>query len=77
MLGNGADLVDLVHVCSGSTVAKFTGATLHNRLSKLPAYAAGDYETAMRRAFLATDEDLRASESFDLILSDHGRAPGA
>ncbi|KAL7414438.1 phosphatase 2C-like domain-containing protein [Mrakia frigida] len=48
----------------GSTVAKFTGATLHTRLSKLPAYAAGDYETAMRRAFLSTDEDLRANPEF-------------
>lgn len=47
---------------TGSTVAKFTGATLHTRLSKLPTYAAGDYEIAMRRAFLQTDEDLRASE---------------
>ena len=45
----------------GSTVAKFTGETLHSRLAASGEYKSGEYEAALKRAFLATDEDLRAS----------------
>jgi len=58
----------------GATVAKFTGSTLHTRLANLEAYSSstlltsvpdslsenGDYEAALKQAFLKSDEDLRA-----------------
>lgn len=43
-------------------MAKFSGETVHTRLAKLEEYKAGKYEEALKRAFLATDEDLRSSE---------------
>jgi hypothetical protein len=49
---------------TGSTVAKFSGDTVHFRLRSTAEYQSGDYEAALKRAFLATDEDLRASQSF-------------
>lgn len=48
---------------TGSTVAKYTGQTLHNRLAAIPEYAKGEYEVALTKAFLKTDDDLRASAS--------------
>ncbi|KAL1405210.1 Protein phosphatase 2C 2 [Vanrija albida] len=48
----------------GSTVAKFTGTTLHTRIANLDAYKSGDYEVALKQAFLKTDEDLRADPTF-------------
>ncbi|KAG2010210.1 phophatase 2C family protein [Coprinopsis cinerea AmutBmut pab1-1] len=45
----------------GSTVAKFAGANVHKRLVNEESYKAGDYETALKRAFLGTDEDLLAN----------------
>ncbi|GMK58205.1 hypothetical protein CspeluHIS016_0502370 [Cutaneotrichosporon spelunceum] len=48
----------------GSTVAKFSGTTLHTRLANLDSYKAGDYETALKQVFLKTDEDLRADPTF-------------
>lgn len=33
-------------------------------MAKLPAYALEDYEAALRRAFLATDEELRENPEF-------------
>ena len=47
---------------TGSAVAKFAGETLHNRLTQSDLYKAGDDPAALKRAFLGTDEDLRASE---------------
>lgn len=58
----------------GSTVAKFTGETLHGRLAASEEYKSGMYEAALKRAFLATDEDLRASESSNLRMSETGSA---
>lgn len=46
---------------SGSSIAKFSGDTVHHRLRSLGEYGAGQYEDALKRAFLATDEDLRSS----------------
>jgi len=62
----------------GSTVAKFTGTTLHSRLAALDAYSEpvittlastltspaelGDYASALKEVFLKTDEDLRAGQ---------------
>lgn len=48
----------------GATVAKYTGETLHTRLAATEEYKAGKYEEALKRAFLATDEDLRANPAF-------------
>ncbi|CED82468.1 pp2c-domain-containing protein [Phaffia rhodozyma] len=48
----------------GSTVAKYTGSTLHTRLSELPEYAEGNYEVAFKKAFLGTDDALRADPKF-------------
>ncbi|KAA1113371.1 Protein phosphatase 2C 2 [Puccinia graminis f. sp. tritici] len=48
----------------GSTVAKFSGDTVHFRLRSTAEYQSGDYEAALKRAFLATDEDLRANPDF-------------
>lgn len=48
----------------GSTVAEFSGQTVHTRLASLPEYKEGKYEEALKRAFLGTDEDLRASPEY-------------
>jgi len=48
----------------GSSVAKFSGTTLHSRLAALDSYKAGDYKTALKEAFLKTDEALRADPNF-------------
>jgi hypothetical protein len=46
----------------GSSVAKYAGQHVAERLASDSAYLDGDYKTAMKRAFLGTDEDLRAGE---------------
>lgn len=46
---------------TGSTVAKYAGANVHKRLIGEESYKQGQYELAMKRAFLGTDEDLLAS----------------
>ncbi|WVR05577.1 hypothetical protein IAU60_002596 [Kwoniella sp. DSM 27419] len=48
----------------GSAVAKYTGTTLHTRLAGLDAYKNGDFDAALKQAFLKTDEDLRADPNF-------------
>lgn len=49
----------------GSTVAKYSGDTIHFRLRSTPEYQNGDYVAALKRAFLATDEDLRSNPDFN------------
>ncbi|KAG6841987.1 hypothetical protein C0991_004478 [Blastosporella zonata] len=44
----------------GRTVAKFAGANVHKRLVQEETYKQRQYEAAMKRAFLGTDEDLLA-----------------
>ncbi|KAL1741420.1 phosphatase 2C-like domain-containing protein [Schizophyllum fasciatum] len=44
----------------GGTVAKFAAQNVHKRLVREEAYEKKDYEEALRRAFLGTDEDLLA-----------------
>ncbi|KAG8830333.1 Protein phosphatase 2C 2 [Serendipita sp. 400] len=46
----------------GSTVAKYAGDHVAQRLASEPSYAEGDYKAALKRAFLGTDEDLRAGQ---------------
>ncbi|PLW38230.1 hypothetical protein PCASD_19198 [Puccinia coronata f. sp. avenae] len=48
----------------GAAVAKFSGDTVHFRLRSTPEYQSGDYQAALKRAFLATDEDLRSNPEF-------------
>ncbi|KAG6918764.1 hypothetical protein DXG01_011955 [Tephrocybe rancida] len=45
----------------GGTVAKFAGSNVHKRLVEEETYKQGQYEAAMKRAFLGTDEDLLAN----------------
>lgn len=45
----------------GGTVAKFAGQNVHKRLVREEAYKQHEYEAAMKRAFLGTDEDLLAN----------------
>lgn len=45
----------------GGTVAKFAGQHVHKRLVTEESYHEKQYETALKRAFLGTDEDILAS----------------
>jgi len=45
---------------SGSSVAKFAGQNVHKRLVTEETYKNEDYEVALKKAFLGTDEDLLA-----------------
>jgi len=44
---------------AGASIAKYSGQHVHARLLQDEAYAAKDYRTALKRAFLGTDDDLR------------------
>jgi protein phosphatase PTC2/3 len=50
----------------GGTVAKFAGQNVHKRLVTEDTYHQKQYEAAMKRSFLGTDEDLRAGQ--DVLL---------
>jgi hypothetical protein len=47
---------------SGDAVAKFASQNLHKRLINEESYREKQYETALKRAFIGTDEDILASE---------------
>lgn len=49
----------------GSTVAEFSGQTVHKTLVETQEYKDGDYAAALKRAFLGTDEQLRASPQYE------------
>ena len=51
------------HSPPGGTVAKFAAQNVHKRLVKEEAYEKKNYEEALKRAFLGTDEDLLAGET--------------
>lgn len=53
----------LIRGCPGGTVAKFAGQNVHKRLLTEESYKEKAYDTALKKAFLGTDEDLLASES--------------
>jgi protein phosphatase PTC2/3 len=53
----------------GSGVAKFAGLNLHKRLVKEEAYKNDDYEVALKKTFLGTDEDILAGQFIFLLLS--------
>lgn len=50
----------------GDTTAKFASKNVHKRLITEKAYSEKRYEEALKRAFLGTDEDLRASRFLPL-----------
>ncbi|KAF4577146.1 Protein phosphatase 2C 2 [Pleurotus pulmonarius] len=45
----------------GSTVARFAGQNVHKRLLSEETYQQRQYETALKKAFLGTDEDILAN----------------
>ena len=53
-------LLELTNSSAGGSVARFAGQNVHKRLVKEDSYQRQDYEEAMRRSFLGTDEDLLA-----------------
>jgi len=52
--------LELIESSAGGSVARFAGQNVHRRLVKEDSYQRQDYEEAMRRAFLGTDEDMLA-----------------
>ncbi|WWD05408.1 hypothetical protein V865_003485 [Kwoniella europaea PYCC6329] len=62
--GNEHALFGVFDGHGGSSVAKYSGTTLHTRLAGLDSYKSGDFEAALKQAFLKTDEDLRADPNF-------------
>lgn len=48
----------------GSSAAKFSGEHVPKRLASEEAYKSEDYELALKKAFLGTDEDLRSDSNF-------------
>ncbi|TDL22208.1 PP2C-domain-containing protein [Rickenella mellea] len=48
----------------GGSVAKYAGEHVHKRLVSEEAYQQGDWQTALKKAFLGTDEDIRADPSY-------------
>ena len=52
----------------GGTVAKFSGQNVHKRLVSEPSYAEHQWEDALKRAFLGTDDDIRAGEFWSVII---------
>ena len=55
--GHGGTFLFFSH--SGANVARYAGRTVHGRLVELPEFKEHKWESALRRAFLKTDEDLR------------------
>lgn len=49
-------------------MAKFAGQNVHKRLVTEESYQSKAYDAALKRAFLGTDEDIRASELLRYIL---------
>jgi protein phosphatase 2C family protein 2/3 len=48
----------------GGAVARFAGQNVHKRLVKEDSYQRQNYEEAMKRSFLGTDEDLLADPAY-------------
>ncbi|KAI9512404.1 phosphatase 2C-like domain-containing protein [Russula earlei] len=48
----------------GGSVARFAGQNVHRRLIQEDSYQQQNYEEAMRRAFLGTDEDMLADRAY-------------
>ena len=48
---------------AGAAVARFAGRNVHKRLTAEDAYHEKQYNAALKKAFLGTDEDIRAGSS--------------
>ncbi|KAF8319125.1 protein phosphatase 2C 2, partial [Clavulina sp. PMI_390] len=48
----------------GSSIARYSGQHVHVRLAADEAYASKDYQAALKKAFLGTDDDLRTDPAF-------------
>jgi protein phosphatase 2C family protein 2/3 len=53
----------------GSTVAKFASLNVHKRLVTEEDYNNDEYEAALKKSFLGTDEDILASQFIFSLLS--------
>lgn len=49
-------------------MAKFSGDNVHKRLANDPAYEGQEWGSALKNAFLGTDEDIRAGEFWSVSL---------
>ena len=54
--------------CAGATVAQFAGRNVHKRLTRDETYQEKLYDAALKKAFLGTDEDIRAGIPSQLVL---------
>ena len=52
-----------VSTSQGGTVARFAGQNVHKRLVSEEEYRNKEYEAALKRAFLGTDQDILAGMS--------------
>jgi hypothetical protein len=52
---------------TGGSVARFAGQNVHRRLVQEESYQHQNYEDAMRRAFLGTDEDMLAGACYSSL----------
>ena len=52
-------------ISPGGTVARFAGQNVHKRLVSEEVYQQKQYELALKKAFLGTDEDLLAGARCD------------
>jgi protein phosphatase 2C family protein 2/3 len=50
--------------CKGGSVAMYAGQNVHKRLVNEEAYHDKNYELAMKKAFLGTDEDILLGQFF-------------
>lgn len=52
----------------GGSIAKYSGQHVHMRLAGDEAYVTKDYRTALKKAFLGTDDDLRTGLFFTSMM---------
>lgn len=50
-------------------MARYAGQNVHKRLLSEESYKEGNWEMALKRAFLGTDEDILASKYFLISFS--------
>ncbi len=56
--GKGAAFFAVYDGHGGPGTAQYCGVRLHEKLAGLPAYASGEYEAALKTAFLGIDVEL-------------------
>ncbi len=53
----------------GGTIARFAGENVHKRLLREDDYQEKQWSSALKKAFLGTDEDIRSGTHIDCMLS--------